>query len=96
MSYETAKIITDEGLEEGVVEHQHVGPQLPLGRGTLQAFAGAVAEPLGAGDLGTGRTCPVNEISPIAHVVRGIGFDFAALANAATIARSQPGSAKTL
>lgn len=42
--------------------------------------------------LGTGRTCPVNEISPIAHVVRGIGFDFAALANAATIARSQPGS----
>jgi len=38
---------------QGVVEHQHVGPQLPLGRGTLQAFAGAVAEPLGAGDLGT-------------------------------------------
>ena len=31
---------------------------------------------------GTGRTCPVNEISPIAHVVRPIAFDFAALANA--------------
>jgi len=36
---------------QGVVEHQHVGPQVPLGGGTLQTFACAVAEPLVAGDL---------------------------------------------
>src|SRR3546814_8507370 len=36
---------------QGVVEHQHVGPQVPLGGGTLQTFACAVAEPLVTGDL---------------------------------------------
>src|SRR3546814_1796102 len=36
---------------QGVVKHQHVGPQVPLGGGTLQTFACAVAEPLVTGDL---------------------------------------------
>ena len=44
---------------------------------------------------GAGRTCPVRLISPIAQVVRGIGRERAALANAATIARSQAGSFAT-
>jgi hypothetical protein len=41
---------------------------------------------------GTGRTCPVSDISPIAQVDRAIGVPVAALANAATIARSHAGS----
>ena len=41
---------------------------------------------------GTGRTCPVNDISPMAQVERAIGFDVAALASAPTMARSEPGS----
>src|SRR5574340_376583 len=42
---------------QGVVEHQHVGPQVPLGGGTLQTFACAVAEPLVAGDFGAALPC---------------------------------------
>ena len=41
---------------------------------------------------GTGLTWPVSEISPIAQVVRAIGVCLAALASAATIDRSHPGS----
>ena len=36
---------------EGIVEHQQLRPQILLGGGTLQAFAGAVAEPFGSGDV---------------------------------------------
>ena len=38
---------------EGIVEPQHVGTQIPLGVGLVQAFTGAVAEPLGTSNLDT-------------------------------------------
>ena len=42
---------------EGIVEPQHVGTQIPLGVGPVQAFTGAVAEPLGTSNLDTALPC---------------------------------------
>src|SRR3989344_2269579 len=42
---------------EGIVEPQHVGTQIPLAFGLVQAVTGAVAEPFGASDLGTTLPC---------------------------------------
>ena len=38
---------------QGVVEFQQVRTQVPLAGGTAQAFAGAIAKPLGPGDFRT-------------------------------------------
>mmetsp|Transcript_59151 Transcript_59151/g.139338 ORF Transcript_59151/g.139338 Transcript_59151/m.139338 type:complete len:313 (-) Transcript_59151:2027-2965(-) len=42
---------------EGVVEHHQLWPQIPLGGGTPQAFAGSVAEPFGSGDVDAALPC---------------------------------------
>jgi hypothetical protein len=66
-------------------EPQHVGTQIPLGVGLVQAFTGAVAEPLGTSNLDTALLWDredggVPETgSPAVVVHQQVGDDLAAL-----------------